>query len=264
MTDRDDAPVIAGTWASREVKIGGEPLDLAESLAVRNHAPSGFVWGDYGWGGPSQLALAILLRFTNEATAVRHYQAFTNDWIATLPEADFQLPGEVVREWLAERHPRKLFTSRGWVMEDEWCQLEESGLAAREETFDPPAVVTLKARGAVYTVRYYHDLLRVRIKGCGAVPAEDRGQPVLWRWTLAAWDAECFCFYGLGIGEPGIGGVPIHGEPGIGECPITRTLLTLEDVAKVGDRVGFDRVQEESGLPISRYIRVAFGAKREQ
>ena len=30
----DEAPVVAGTWASREVTVGGEPLSPSESLAV--------------------------------------------------------------------------------------------------------------------------------------------------------------------------------------------------------------------------------------
>ena len=50
---------------------------------------------------PSQLALAVLLRFTDRDTARRHYQAFKWDCIATLPEGDFRLRGEVVRAWLA-------------------------------------------------------------------------------------------------------------------------------------------------------------------
>ena len=38
----DDAPVIVGTWASREVTVGGEPLNPAESLVVVRHSPDGF------------------------------------------------------------------------------------------------------------------------------------------------------------------------------------------------------------------------------
>ena len=96
----DDAPDIAGTWASREVTVGGEPLSPCESLAVARHSPDGFNWG-YGGSGPAQLALAILLRFADRATAVRHYQAFKWACIANLPEADFRLRGKDVRAWLA-------------------------------------------------------------------------------------------------------------------------------------------------------------------
>ena len=47
------------------------------------------------------MALAILLRFTDRDTARRCYQAFKWDCIATLPDSDFRLRSEVVREWLA-------------------------------------------------------------------------------------------------------------------------------------------------------------------
>ena len=53
----DDAPDVAGTWASRAVILGGEPLSPTESLAVARHAADGFAWGD-GGSGAAQLALA--------------------------------------------------------------------------------------------------------------------------------------------------------------------------------------------------------------
>ena len=98
----DDAPDLAGTWASRAVTLGGEPLEPAESLAVARHAADGFAWGD-GGSGAAQLALAVLLRFADRETARRCYQAFKWECIATLPQADFRLRGEDVRAWLAEK-----------------------------------------------------------------------------------------------------------------------------------------------------------------
>lgn len=61
MGDREQAAadVVRGTWATREVEFAGERIDPAESLAVRNHSPTGFAWG-YGGSGPAQLALAVL------------------------------------------------------------------------------------------------------------------------------------------------------------------------------------------------------------
>ena len=68
---RDMAQVAAGdpddAFAGRRlagmgwVRDGDRLLVPAESLAVSNHAPSGFAWG-YPGSGPSQLALALLLR----------------------------------------------------------------------------------------------------------------------------------------------------------------------------------------------------------
>ena len=72
------------------------------SLAVARHSPSGSGWRD-GGSGPAQLALAILLRATDRATAVAHYQAFKWDVIAKLPQADFSLRLAKVRDWLASR-----------------------------------------------------------------------------------------------------------------------------------------------------------------
>lgn len=88
--------VIEGTWDTREVTLGGERLDPAESLAVRNHSPTGFVWG-YGGSGPAQLALAILLCLADRDTAERFYQAFKWECIAPLPDADFLMPVRAVQ-----------------------------------------------------------------------------------------------------------------------------------------------------------------------
>ncbi len=68
------------------VTADGAPLDWRSSLAVRNHSPTGPAWG-YGGSGPAQLALAILLAVTDEATAERFYQRFKWDVIAPI-EAD--------------------------------------------------------------------------------------------------------------------------------------------------------------------------------
>ena len=68
------------------ITVGGAPLDWRSSLAVRNHSPTGPAWG-YGGSGPVQLALAILLAVTDEATAERFYQKFKWEVLAPL-EAD--------------------------------------------------------------------------------------------------------------------------------------------------------------------------------
>jgi len=67
------------------VTVDGEPLDLAASLAVCNHSPDGFAWG-YGGSGPAQLALAILLRFTDADEARRRHQAFKWAHVADWPQ----------------------------------------------------------------------------------------------------------------------------------------------------------------------------------
>ena len=66
------------------VTMDGELLDLTGSLAVWNHSPDGFAWG-YGGSGPAQLALAILLRVTDQTEAVANYQAFKWAHVAGWP-----------------------------------------------------------------------------------------------------------------------------------------------------------------------------------
>lgn len=66
-----------------EVFVGDEQVNLYESLAVRNHSPTGFAWG-YAGSGPAQLALAILLKVTSRAEAEANYMRFKGDVIARL------------------------------------------------------------------------------------------------------------------------------------------------------------------------------------
>lgn len=74
-------------------------LDPDRSQQVVNHSPDGFEWG-YGGSGPAQLALAILLEFTDEETARRLYQKFKWNVIAGLSHDSFILPAYVVEEFI--------------------------------------------------------------------------------------------------------------------------------------------------------------------
>jgi hypothetical protein len=65
------------------VTVNDTGLQLAPSLRVRNHSPTGFEYG-YGGSGPAQLALAILLHEYDQVTAVRYYQHFKWRAIARL------------------------------------------------------------------------------------------------------------------------------------------------------------------------------------
>lgn len=89
---------ITGTRETREVFINGEMLNPAESREVKNHSPTGFNWGYHG-DGPAQLALGILLKFTDAETALENYQAFKEEIIAVLPQEDFEIELDV-EEWL--------------------------------------------------------------------------------------------------------------------------------------------------------------------
>jgi len=63
---------------------GQEQVTPERSLEVTNHSSSGFEWG-YGGSGPSQLALALLLDFTDdEEVALAHYTEFKNEVVSQL------------------------------------------------------------------------------------------------------------------------------------------------------------------------------------
>lgn len=81
------------------VTVFGAPLDWRSSLAVRNHSPTGPAWG-YGGSGPAQLALAILLTVTDEATAERYYQKFKWDVLAPLEVDRWVLDAGDILSWL--------------------------------------------------------------------------------------------------------------------------------------------------------------------
>jgi hypothetical protein len=91
--------IQAARWGG-DVLVDGDALDLVESLRVWRHSPSGFAWG-YAGSGPAQLALAILLRFTDADTASRLHQAFKSEHVARWPQPAPLDERVDVRAWLA-------------------------------------------------------------------------------------------------------------------------------------------------------------------
>lgn len=85
-----------------QVFIDNRQLDPRPSQKLYNHSPDGFAWG-YTGSGPSQLALALLLHFTDEKFAQANYQHFKFDIIAQLPPRTFTLRDSDVTQW-AERN----------------------------------------------------------------------------------------------------------------------------------------------------------------
>lgn len=94
---------LVGCMETREVWLNGNSLPLHKSLRACNHSPDGFNWG-YGGSGPAQLALAVLLEFTNDdvQTALECHQEFKWRFIACLPQSDFDLevPDEEIRDFI--------------------------------------------------------------------------------------------------------------------------------------------------------------------
>jgi hypothetical protein len=104
---------IKGTWKTRKVFIDGKELLPAESQAIFNHSPDGFMWG-YGGSGPAQLALAILLKMgLEDRVAVKLHQKFKFHVIAKFPQnSDFEIDLEKVETWIVENYPAE------WIEEE--------------------------------------------------------------------------------------------------------------------------------------------------
>jgi len=77
-----------------------EQLTPERSLELANHSPSGFEWG-YGGSGPAQLALALLLDYTDdEEVALAEYKTFKTEVVSQLesvqdPTAAGDSPDEI-------------------------------------------------------------------------------------------------------------------------------------------------------------------------
>jgi len=73
------------------------------------HSPTGFEWG-YGGSGPADLALNILLLFTNRKTAYVLHQKFKSEFISPMPRKGGEIKDEVIQEWIEGNKPEgKLF-----------------------------------------------------------------------------------------------------------------------------------------------------------
>ena len=100
-----DTSEVRGSYESREVTINGHRLSSIRSFKLRRHSPGDFSWG-YGGSGPAQLALAMLLEWTTEATALALYQYFKHEVIAGLAlDEDFTVPGTIITAWLLANMP---------------------------------------------------------------------------------------------------------------------------------------------------------------
>jgi len=84
---------------------GGQELTPSRSLDVERHSPAGFEWG-YGGSGPAQLALAILLDYTDDVDVARaHYQQFKREVVCHLEctgDGTWTLTAGEIEECLSE------------------------------------------------------------------------------------------------------------------------------------------------------------------
>lgn len=73
--------------------VDGKAVELAPSLKVINHSPTGFEIG-YGGSGPAQLALAVLMRFADKKTAATLHQDFKWEFLADAKYQAANLPAD--------------------------------------------------------------------------------------------------------------------------------------------------------------------------
>ena len=81
------------------ITVDGAPLDWRLPLAVRHDSPTRPTWG-YGGLGLAQLALAILLAVTDEATAERFHQRLKWGVIAPIEADRWMLDSGDILGWL--------------------------------------------------------------------------------------------------------------------------------------------------------------------
>jgi hypothetical protein len=89
-----------------EKQPGQEQLIPKRSLDLVSHSPSGFEWG-YGGSGPAQLAVALLLDYTDdEEVALARYTEFKNEVVSQLECAGrdgcWRLTGSTIESVLRE------------------------------------------------------------------------------------------------------------------------------------------------------------------
>ena len=63
------------------------------------HSPDGFEWG-YGGSGPADLALNILLCFTDEHSAEWLHQPFKREFLCAMPARGGVIPAWKIRRWI--------------------------------------------------------------------------------------------------------------------------------------------------------------------
>ncbi len=91
---------IKGT-GGHAIFLDNKLLSPSKSQKVINHSPSGFSWG-YGGSGPAQLALAILLEFTDNNTALAVYQNFKWDVVANWKGPEFVAEIDI-KKWIRSK-----------------------------------------------------------------------------------------------------------------------------------------------------------------
>lgn len=130
-----------------------QPLEPKDSQAVRNHSPDGFSWG-YSGSGPAQLALAILLDYTEDVQqALQHYQEFKSHVIAALPQevGRWEIGGPQIQQFLYRHLQEMTFPYTGFYNSESLCRIRWTArrdkviVVATELPDNPGASITNRA-----------------------------------------------------------------------------------------------------------------------
>ena len=98
----NDRPQVMRAFIENNTLTKLHTLSPSWSLRIRNHSPDGFEWG-YPGSGPAQLALAILLDYTqSRKIAELLYQRFKHSHIAPADKDGWQIDGEQIEAFLGE------------------------------------------------------------------------------------------------------------------------------------------------------------------
>lgn len=83
-------------------RINNSEVETNVRHAKVYHSPDGFNWG-YAGSGPAELALNILIMFTDEATAFRLHQTFKEEYLIDFPEEGGTIEADEIRAWIEEK-----------------------------------------------------------------------------------------------------------------------------------------------------------------
>lgn len=96
---------LQGEWRTGQVWLDGREVKPAHCRLAFCPRHSRFSWGSRE-SGAGQLALAILLQFVRPEKAIPLCEAFTRDFIAEIPQADFKTRIDVGR-WLTREQAER-------------------------------------------------------------------------------------------------------------------------------------------------------------
>jgi hypothetical protein len=100
LSDKKPETVFTGNIILKRLPGGGTEVNIPQKLVY--HSPCGFEWG-YEGSGPADLALNILVQFTDEKTAFELHQDFKNEFVAYIPREGGVISRDKIINWIEEK-----------------------------------------------------------------------------------------------------------------------------------------------------------------